>query len=121
MDHKAAWGKKYIRRSAGFFRAIVISDLQQKPVYRAYQSLGGRFIGKLFKTRFTARQVHLFHVLEDELCLCFVDNNSTHDVAISTRNRNCKWISAENQANAYVWFARVLSPANVVILHHEGS
>ena len=62
-----------IGHSAGSFTAMVLSDILQDPKF-------GPFFGctrataiampcRLFKTHYTQRTIHLYHVLEDELCV----------------------------------------------------
>eukprot|EP00438_Fugacium_kawagutii_P020965 Skav229911 [mRNA] locus=scaffold877:55323:56321:+ [translate_table: standard] len=59
-------------------------------------------------------------VILGSLVVCFIDNNSARDVAISAAARNeCanllldKLVAVEMSSSGYFWFARVPSPSNI--------
>ena len=62
-----------IGHSAGSFTAMVISNLLQDPKFTPFfgctRATAVAMPSKLFETHYTQRKVHLYHVLDDELCV----------------------------------------------------
>ena len=66
-------GTAVIGHSAGSFSAMVILDILQDPKFGPFfgctRATAIAIPSKLFETHYTQRKIHLYHVLEGELCL----------------------------------------------------
>ena len=90
-----------IGHSAGSFSAMVISDILQDPKFDPFsgctRATAVAVPSKLFETHYTQRKTHLYHVLEDELCLWRPSDEEVthlrdHGIEVTLTNGNAPWM-----------------------------
>ena len=93
-----------IGHSAGSFTAMVLSDILQNPKFGPFfgctRATAIAMPSKLFETHNTQRKIHLYHVLEDELCVWRpteddVAHLNDHGIEVTLISGNALWMGKE--------------------------
>ena len=103
-----------IGHSAGSFTAMVISDILQAPKFSPFfgctRATAVAMPSKLFETHYTQRKVHLYHVLEDELCVWRpseedVAHLNDHGIDVTRVSGNALWMGKKNHSYGHLVFS----------------
>ena len=127
-----------IGHSAGSFTAMVISDILQDPKFSPFfgctRATAVAMPSKLFETHYTQRKVHLYHVLEDELCVWRpseedVAQLNDHGIDVTRVSGNALWMGKKNHSYGHLVFsglgpgefsiAKILNVPGVVPLYEK--
>ena len=103
-----------IGHSAGSFTAMVISDILQDPKFGPFfgctRATAIAMPSKLFETHYTQRKIHLYHVLEDELCIWRpteedVTQLNDHGIEVALISGNALWMGKRNHSYGHFVFS----------------
>ena len=134
----ATRGLHVIGHSAGSFLAMVISDILQDPKFGPFygrtRATAVAMPSKLFETHYTQRKIHLYHVLEDELCLWRPSDEEVtqlnhHGIEVTLISGNAPWMGKRNHSYGHLVFsdlkpgtfslAKILNVPGVVPLYEK--
>ena len=96
-----------IGHSAGSFTAMVLSDILQDPKFGPFfgctRATAIAMPSRLFETHYTQRTIHLYHVLEDELCVWRPTKEdlallNDHGIEVTLISGNALWMGNETTA-----------------------
>ena len=103
-----------IGHSAESFTAMVISDILQDPKFGPFfgctRATAIAMPSKLFETHYTQRKIHLYHVLEDELCVWRpteedVQQLNDHGIEVTLISGNALWMGKKNHSYGHFVFS----------------
>ena len=112
-----------IGHSAGSFSAMVISDILQDPKFGPFvgctRATAVALPGKLFETHYALRKIHLYHVLEDELCLWRPSDAELaklrdHGIEVTLITGNAPWLGKRNHSYGHLVLSK-LEPATFAL------
>ena len=103
-----------IGHSAGSFTAMVLSDILQDPKFGPFfgctRATAIAMPSRLFETHYTQRTIHLYHVLEDELCVWRPTKEdqallNDHGIEITLISGNALWMGKRNHSYGHFVFS----------------
>ena len=103
-----------IGHSAGSFTAMVISNILQDPKFTPFfgctRATAVAMPSKLFETHYTQRKVHLYHVLDDELCVWRpseedVAQLNDHGIEVTRVSGHALWMGKKNHSYGHLVFS----------------
>ena len=103
-----------IGHSAGSFTAMVISNILQDPKFTPFfgctRATAVAMPSKLFETHYTTRKVHLYHVLDDELCVWRPSEEDVaqlqdHGIEVTLISGHANWMGKKNHSYGHLVFS----------------